>query len=64
MIIKDERKEAFNKKLPCTTCPYNNICKYAGEVQPVEIPEIFDVIFVCKEKKKIEEPHTKEIENA
>lgn len=55
MVIKDQKKEEFNKKLPCEACAYKCICKYAGRIPPIETPEMFDVVYICREKKKIEE---------
>lgn len=53
MLIKDQKVEDFNNNLPCAECRYKSICKYAGKVQPVDVPEIFEVKYVCKEKAKL-----------
>lgn len=51
--FKDEELEQVQKHLPCVDCKLSGICKFSGTVSPVEnIPEIFEVTYVCKEKEK------------
>lgn len=52
-VFRDAELEEVQKNLPCIDCNLNGICKHAGNVKPVEnVPEIFEVHYVCTEKEK------------
>jgi len=52
-VFKDEVMEEVQKSLPCIDCVLSGICRHAGNVRPVEnLPEIFEVHYVCSEKEK------------
>lgn len=55
MIIEGlEKKEKFEKLLPCRDCRYSGICRYIGSIKPIEVPEFLEVTYVCKKKTELD----------
>ena len=52
--LVQEKKAKFEKTLPCNQCAYVDICKYHGGIELIEIPEIFEVSYVCKKKRELD----------
>ena len=52
--IVQEKKAKFKKSLPCNQCVYADICKHHGTIELIEIPEIFEVSYVCRKKTELD----------
>lgn len=52
--IVQAKREDFEKSLPCNQCVYADICKHCGTIELIEIPEIFEVSYVCRKKTELD----------
>ena len=63
MMIHDSEKEKFKNQLPCVTCQFAKICKYAFSMEPINIPDVFRVTITCNEQENLMKPHKKGVSN-
>ena len=52
--VAQARRDKFERTLPCYQCMYGDICKYKGTIEPIEIPEMLEVTYVCKKKAELD----------
>lgn len=55
MVLHDQNLEKFKNQLPCSSCDYVKICKFAENpaIKPIELPSNFSITISCKEQEKL-----------